>query len=149
MVKKIKKKYKIFLYMMSFIFLLSYATDNDRSVKLNINGKTYHFEVAKTPEEKAKGLMFRKDLDENNGMLFIFDQSRFRRFYMKNTYIPLDIAFIDSELKIIDIQKMEPLNEKPIISKFKAQYALEVNRGFFVKAEIKLGDEIVFISGGE
>jgi len=149
MVKKINKKYKIFLYMLSFVFLLSYAKDKDSSVKININGKIYHFEVAKTPEEKAKGLMFRENLDENNGMLFIFDQSQFRRFYMKNTSIPLDIAFIDSELKIIDIQEMEPLNEKPILSKFKAQYALEVNRGFFVKAEIKLGDEIVFISEGE
>ncbi len=147
MKKRINIRYQMCLFLMSFLSLLCYAKGNNGFVTLKINGETYNFETADSPEEKGKGLMFRENLDTDSGMLFIFDQDQILRFYMKNTYIPLDIAFIDSEFKILDIQEMEPLNEQTITSKYKVKYALEVNRGFFSGTGIKVGDEIEYISG--
>jgi uncharacterized protein len=90
--------------------------------------------------------MFRKKLSSNNGMLFVYKDKRILSFYMKNTLIPLDIAFIDEYFRIINIEEMEPLDETSIISKKEAQFALEVNRGFFEKIGLKEGDIIKFIT---
>ena len=115
-------------------------------VKVGIRGKVYTFELARTDEERSRGLMFRKELSYNSGMLFMFDKKDFLRFYMKNTFIPLDIAFMDRDFTILDIQKMESLDETIIISKYKSQYALEVNRGFFDRAGLKEGDKIKILT---
>lgn len=115
-------------------------------VKAKINKKIYTFELAITDKEREKGLMFRKKLDKDSGMLFVYSSMNYLYFYMKNTLIPLDIAFLDYEHKIIDIQSMEPLDETTIISKKKAMYALEANRGFFDRVGLKVGDKIEFIT---
>ena len=101
-------------------------------------------EVADDPAEQAKGLMYRKALGKNRGMLFIYPEERELSFWMKNTLIPLSIAFIDSERRIIDIQDMKPLDDKPphYVSSEPAQYALEVNQGFFKKRGVKVGDRV-------
>jgi len=115
-------------------------------VKAEINKKTYSFELAVTSEERQKGLMFRKKLAKNSGMLFVYKGKGVLSFYMKNTIIPLDIAFIDESLRIINIEKMEPLDETSINSKKAAQFALEVNRGFFERVNLKEGDIINFLT---
>ncbi len=115
-------------------------------VKIKIKNKIYHFEIANTSTERQKGLMFRKHLDKDGGMLFVYPREYSLSFYMKNTLIPLDIAFIDSNLKIVDIRQMQPLDETPIDSKLPAQYALEVNEGFFKKLGIKEGDKIEILT---
>ena len=99
-------------------------------------------EVADDPAERAKGLMYRKTLGENRGMLFVFPEERELSFWMKNTLIPLSIAYIDSEGRIVDILNMKPLDDKPphYVSSEPAQYALEVNQGFFKKRGVKVGD---------
>ena len=101
-------------------------------------------EVADDPAERAKGLMYRKALGKNRGMLFIYPEEQELSFWMKNTLIPLSIAFMDSERRIIDIQDMKPLDDRPphYVSSEPAQYALEVNQGFFKKRGVKVGDRV-------
>ncbi len=111
---------------------------------LCINAETLYVEIADEPHEYKTGLMFRRYLPENRGMLFIFPYPQKLSFWMKNTYIPLSIAFISSDWKILEIYDMEPLDETPILSKNYVQYALEVNRGWFQRHRISVGDSIRF-----
>ena len=101
-------------------------------------------EVADDLAEQARGLMDRTTLGENRGMLFVYPQERELSFWMKNTLIPLSIAFIDSESRIKDIQDMKPLDDKPphYVSAEPAQYALEVNQGFFDERDVRVGDRV-------
>jgi uncharacterized membrane protein (UPF0127 family) len=101
-------------------------------------------EVADDLAEQAKGLMDRTALGENRGMLFVYPEERELSFWMKNTLIPLSIAFIDSERRIIDIQEMKPLDDEPpnYVSAEPAQYALEVNHGFFEEQGVRVGDRV-------
>ncbi|MGB3632459.1 MAG: DUF192 domain-containing protein, partial [Rubrobacteraceae bacterium] len=90
----------------------------------------------------AQGLMNRTSLGEDRGMLFVFEEEATLSFWMKNTLIPLSVAYIDSEGRIVDIQKMEPLDDDPphYASAEPAQYALEVNQGFFEERGVEVGD---------
>lgn len=90
-------------------------------------------EIADTPEERSRGLMFRTELPEGRGMLFIFEEQQVRSFWMKNTVIPLDILFFDAGGRLVSIATMEPCMEDPCLpypSVGEAQYALEVPAGF-------------------
>lgn len=99
-------------------------------------------EIADSEAERAKGLMNRTALGEERGMLFVFPSEQPLSFWMKNTLIPLSIAYIDSEGRIIDIQDMKPLDDEPpnYDSSGPAQYALEVNKGFFNERGVEVGD---------
>jgi uncharacterized membrane protein (UPF0127 family) len=101
-------------------------------------------EVADNTFERARGLMYRTALGVNRGMLFAYPEEQRLSFWMKNTLIPLSIAFIDSERRIVDIQDMKPLDDEPpsYVSADPAQYALEVNRGFFEERGVKVGDRV-------
>jgi uncharacterized membrane protein (UPF0127 family) len=99
-------------------------------------------EIADAPDEQQTGLMGRPALAENSGMLFVFNDEQQRSFWMKDTLIPLSIAFIDSQGRIVDIQDMQPLDETPHLSAAPAQYALEVNQGFFTERGIQVGDTV-------
>ena len=99
-------------------------------------------ELADDFVEQARGLMHRTALAEDRGMLFVYDEEQERSFYMKYTLIPLSIAFMDSEGRIVDIQDMKPLDDDPphYVSAEPARYALEVNKGFFEDRNIEVGD---------
>jgi uncharacterized membrane protein (UPF0127 family) len=99
-------------------------------------------EIADSDAERARGLMGRTALAEDRGMLFVFDEEQPLSFWMKNTLIPLSIAFMDSEGRIVDIQDMKPLDDDPphYVSAEPARYALEVNQGFFEKRGVEVGD---------
>jgi uncharacterized membrane protein (UPF0127 family) len=99
-------------------------------------------EIADSPGEQAKGLMGRTALGEDRGMLFVFPDEKVRSFWMKNTLIPLSIAYIDSDGRIVDLQDMKPLDDDPphYVSAEPAQYALEVNQGFFEEHGVEVGD---------
>jgi uncharacterized protein len=86
--------------------------------------------------------MFREYLDKDSGMLFVFDSSKYLSFHMKNTQIPLEIAFIDQDGIIVDIQPLTPFNTGKTISRQPAKYALEVNPGFFKRLNVKVGDRV-------
>jgi len=108
-------------------------------IKINV-------EIADDNKEREKGLMFRERLNENDGMLFIFDYEEYRTFWMKNTLIALDMIFIDENLEINGIVNAVPCREDPCIvyeSSKPAKYVLEVNSGFAAKNSIKIGDKII------
>lgn len=102
-------------------------------------------EIADNPVKRTMGLMNRSSLADNAGMLFVFDNEEARAFWMKDTLIPLDILFIDSQMNIVDIQTMQPC--KAIMcprytSSAPAKYALEVNAGFAEKNGVRVGNKI-------
>jgi len=136
----------IFLFLILLLLSSGFISAKQPNVEIKINKKIYSFEIAATEKEREKGLMFRKSLGKDSGMLFIYGRMQTMYFYMKNTLIPLDIAFIDEDLKIVDIQSMEPLDETTVKSKKKGMYALEVNKGFYKRENIKIGDKLEFES---
>lgn len=107
--------------------------------------KEIKIEIADNDYEQQTGLMYRKHMDTHKGMLFIFDKSEVKSFYMKNTYISLDIIYIDAESQIINIVKnADPLNESSLFSGAPAKYVLEINAGLSEKWGVKKGDKISF-----
>jgi hypothetical protein len=109
---------------------------------LTIKGKKIRVEVVRTEQEKARGLMFRDKLGADEGMLFVYEKEEFLTFWMKNTPLPLSIAFIDRKGKIVDIQDMEPFSLRTHTSARPARYALEMNKNWFQKNGIKVGDVV-------
>ncbi|MEK6983375.1 MAG: DUF192 domain-containing protein [Nanoarchaeota archaeon] len=102
--------------------------------------------IADDNEERATGLMFRERLDKNSGMLFIFEQESEQAFWMKNTFIALDIIFIDRNFTIVDIKNAVPCKVDPCVlyrSSKPAKYVLEVNENFTVEHEIMIGNKII------
>jgi uncharacterized membrane protein (UPF0127 family) len=100
-------------------------------------------EIANTPQKRAFGLMFRKDLSESQGMLFLFPREEPLSFWMKNTPLPLDIVFINSARTIISITaNTTPFSEEPLPSAGPAQFVLEVNAGFCQKHGITTGARV-------
>lgn len=100
-------------------------------------------EVADDRTERARGLMERTALAEDSGMLFVFEREQPLSFWMRNTLIPLSIAYIAADGRIVDIEDMEPLDdETKHPSAEPAQYALEVNQGFFEERGIEVGDTV-------
>ncbi len=110
-----------------------------------VGAKPLRVEIVQNDEERMRGLMDREQLAEDQGMLFVFEEARVQSFWMRNTFIPLDIAFIDANGKIIDIQQMEPLDEtKSYRSPGPVPYVLEVNAGWFERNGIKVGERVKF-----
>ena len=106
---------------------------------------TIDIEIADKVETRTQGLMYRKSMKENAGMLFIFDEPEMQRFWMKNTPLPLDILFIDQDLKIVTIQKNTiPFSEEGVPSTAPAKYVLELNAGYSDGYKLKVGDYIDF-----
>jgi hypothetical protein len=135
-----------------FSFALWGCVGSDRSgieklYTLTINSVKLNVEIVRTPRERARGLMFRKSLPQDQGMLFIYEGSDIRGFWMKDTYIPLSLAYIDENCRIIQLVDMEPLERKSYPSASPAQFVLEVNRGWFEKNNVKVGDIVENIPG--
>lgn len=99
-------------------------------------------EVVATDESRARGLMYRFDLPENYGMLFVFPDSHQRCFWMKNTYIPLSIAYIDAQGSIVSIHDMQAHDLSSVCSSAPAMFALEVKQGWFTQHQITVGNTI-------
>ena len=132
-------------FLLIFLIWSSVAhSQNFLKIPLYIHEKEIWVEVAKTPAERAKGLMGRNYLGSEEGMLFIFEREDHHTFWMKDTLIPLSIAFIDKSGRIVEIADMKPLSldshgpPKPIL------YALEMKKGWFSANGIKVGDVIRF-----
>ena len=111
------------------------------TASLPINGHTLVVELAATPQSRACGLAKRSTLDANRGMLFVYPGPGRRTFWMKDTWIPLSIAFLDEDGKIINIEIMSP--DQTLMkyhSRAPARYALEVNQGWFAEHGVDVGD---------
>lgn len=115
-------------------------------VAVAVKGQKCYVELADEPLTRQRGLMFRSELEDDRGMLFVYPEPRPLQFWMKNTYLPLSIAFIDSEGFIVNIEDMEPLDVKSRTKSLRpVPYALEVNRGWFATRGIQSGDKVVFL----
>lgn len=99
-------------------------------------------EIADDDSERTRGLMAREKLGEDRGMLFVFDSEQPLNFIMDNTLLPLSIAYIDSDGRIVDIEQMQPLSDDTYPSDEPASYTLEVNQGFFQERGVEVGDEV-------
>jgi len=119
---------------------------HQKTSHIRINNEEYSVEIADSDEEIKRGLMWRKTLDRERGMLFIYPDNAVRYFWMKNTYIKLDIAFIDSNHVIRTIHTAcRTDDDKTLYSSLvPVQYALEVNAGWFKQHNIETGDTVLF-----
>ena len=134
------------------------ATETDSApitfeqVELKIGSAALHAEVAMTEQQRARGLMYREKLAKDAGMFFVFDAELVPTFWMKNTLVPLSIAFVGRNLKIVDIQDMNPpaslvdQNIERHTSRARAKYAIEVNKGWFASHKVKVGDSVRLLS---
>ncbi|MDR1661171.1 MAG: DUF192 domain-containing protein [Azoarcus sp.] len=109
---------------------------------LRLGGQGVEVEVAANDEARQLGLMYRGKLPEDRGMVFVFPPGLRICMWMKNTLIPLSVAFIDREGRILDIENMMPQSEESHCAAKQARYALEMNQGWFAKHGVKAGDKI-------
>jgi uncharacterized membrane protein (UPF0127 family) len=119
---------------------LDHAMPKLRTMKLWLGSQELDTELALTIEEISTGMMFRKDMAENEGMLFVFGRPHKTSFYMKNTTVPLSCAYIDAEGTILEIHDLKPLDETPVEAKANnILYVLEVKQGWFQRHNIETG----------
>jgi hypothetical protein len=150
------KKQTFAIILIALLIIISGCTTQDQEKKLKIKSViimtadkniTINAEIADSYEEREKGLMNRTEMKDNGGMIFMFDYEEKLAFWMKNTLIPLDMIFINSNKTIIDIKHNVPpcTTEEceTYISKEKAKYTLEINGGICEKNGVKEGDKII------
>lgn len=119
---------------------LDHAQPKLKTLKLWLGDQEIAAEVALTITEISTGMMFRTNMAENEGMLFVFSQPHQASFYMKNTTVPLSVAYIDPEGAILEIHDLKPLDETPVEAKSdQVQYTLEMTQGWFARHRIAPG----------
>jgi len=139
-------KFKFFIILFfNLIFFQDISLSQIQKVRIEIKDKFLIAEIAATDEEQSEGLMNRSSLGKNEGMLFIFEEGSNPCFWMKDTTIPLSLAFIDKENKIIKIVDMTPLSLVEHCSGQPVNLALEVNQGWFQQNNIRVGEKILSI----
>jgi len=113
-----------------------------KSGQVKVGNHPLKVELAVSDEERSHGLMFRKSMGKDDGMLFVFDELGYHSMWMKDTLIPLSVAFIDGEGRIINILDMEPQTLDTHSAAGPARYAIETNKGWFVEKKVKPGDKV-------
>ena len=105
----------------------------------------FDIEIADDDFERQTGLMNRHSMEDSQGMLFVFDDENFRSFYMKNTYIPLDLIYLDKDGKIVSFQlNAQPLDESSLPSNSPEKYVLEINAGLAEQLGLQVNDQMIF-----
>jgi uncharacterized membrane protein (UPF0127 family) len=110
---------------------------------LQVGGYPITAELAVSPEQHQVGLMHRRSLDPDCGMLFCYDEPQELSFWMRDTHVPLSIAFIDDEGRVASIEDMDPYSESPVRSSVPCRWALEANQGWFSDRNIRIGAKIL------
>ena len=128
-----------FILIISWFLLLNTSASGLPTIELRINKEVVRAEVANTPDSQQLGLMYRKELADSSGMLFIFNQKAGHCFWMKNTNLPLSIAFIEDDGRIINIEEMQPQSEDNHCPKKSTRFALEMNQAWFSKRKLGPG----------
>ena len=113
-----------------------------RTAQVRVGPHPMKVEIVETDPQRVKGLMFREKLGRDDGMLFIYDRAEYQSMWMKNTLIPLSVAFLDANGVILNIEDMEPQTLDSHMSAGPASYAIEANRGWFAAKKIKPGDKV-------
>jgi uncharacterized membrane protein (UPF0127 family) len=111
-------------------------------VKLSAGMHQIDAQVAQTPEQRTIGLMFRKEMPQHEGMLFVFEQPSRQCFWMKNTLLPLSAAFIDDKGTVVNVEEMKPQTLESHCSAKPVRYVLEMNQGWFARKGIKPGAKL-------
>jgi uncharacterized membrane protein (UPF0127 family) len=109
------------------------------ALSLLVGGHPVRAEVADDEREREIGLMMRTEMEPEAGMLFVYPEARPRSFWMKDTLLPLSIAYIDADGLIVSIKDMTPRELSPVLSDFPARFALEMNQGWFAQKGVKVG----------
>lgn len=135
----------------TLIFSLTACVNTDpicmqNNVLAQVNLVQFNLEVACTDKDKKIGLMNRQSLPKNSGMIFVYEEENYYAFWMKNTYIPLSIAFLDKNKNIVDIKDMKPHDLTPVPTNVKAIYAIEMNLNWFTSNGIKIGDKLSIVN---
>lgn len=135
------------------LFALTALNCKSQTVQFEITGLTIETaegkeipvsaEIARTKEQLEHGLMYRNSLASGKGMIFIFEDTQIRSFWMKNTRIPLSIAFIAEDGRILEIYDMEPFTLTPVRSQYPARFALEVPQTWFSRVGIRIGSRLL------
>lgn len=130
--------------MMPLLLALSLACGGSHgpTVPLTVGGHVIRAELAINDAERARGLMYRESMPDDHGMLFVYKNDAIRSFWMRNTTLPLTIAYADKQGTIVRIADLTPLKEEGVSSLYPARYALEMNRGWFDRNGVKKGDRI-------
>ena len=129
-----------------FLFLLSskaLSSVDKQCNSISIEKENLCVELAISQREKSKGLMYRKDLSNTDGMLFIWKNEDKRCMWMKNTYIPLDLGFFREDLTLIEVRDLYPRSLESVCSSEPAKYALELPKGWFSSHNIKNNSKLV------
>jgi hypothetical protein len=132
------------LFILFFLWIPVTHSQSLLRIPLYIHDREIRVEVAQTPGERGYGLMGRKHLGKDEGMLFIFESEDYHEFWMKDTYVPLSIAFIDKNGRIVWMTDMKPLTLDSHVPPKPILYALEMNRGWFVSHGVNVGDVVRF-----
>ena len=134
-----KKKWVTAVFFILALTVLVSCGENMETAEMIIGGRSFTVEIARSPSERQQGLMHREELGKNRGMLFVFEYDQKLSFWMKNTHIPLDIAYIAKDGTIKEIHRLKPRSEKPVQSVHSVRYALEVPQGTFEELGIGPG----------
>ncbi len=146
-----RKFQRPFLLLTAFFLLYACSTDKKPSVVIhppnNSKPVRVRVELARTAGQRSMGLMYRKRLGKTRGMLFLFEREQKQRFTMRNTSIPLDIIFVNSDRTIAGIiENTKPYANGPFSIDCPSRYALEVNAGFCARNGISTGDKVALIN---
>ena len=123
-----------------YIFLLFLSFSVISEEKISIESLFSKIEVVSNSQERKLGLMYRENLPYDNAMFFIWEYKKRQCMWMRNTYIPLNVAYLDSSGKILEIYDMVPFSDESVCSKKRVRYALEVNLNWFEDNNILVGD---------
>ena len=130
-------------WLLSLVILVFFNREVTASKVINIDNFLSKMEIANNYSKRKKGLMYRDNIEKDFGMLFVWDEEEIQCMWMKNTSIPLSVAFIKKEGEILDIFDLYPFSTLSVCSTDKVKYALEVNRGWFEEKAINRGDTLI------
>ena len=123
--------------------LLSCSSGLEERIEVVIGGKSFRIEVARTDEQKREGLMNRKSLGQREGMIFVYETDQHLAFWMKNTTIPLTLAFLSKDGQITQIEQLKPLSLKSVVSERAVRYGLELPAGVLEELGVGVGDRVI------
>lgn len=137
-----KKSIALAAVLLAFSALAQEAQVNLPRVKLNAGMHIIEAQVASTPNQRMTGLMYRKEMPQQEGMLFVFETPTQQCFWMKNTLLPLSVAFIADDGTIVNIEDMAPQTLDSHCSAKPVRYVLEMNKGWFARKGVKAGAKL-------
>ena len=119
------------------------SSSDEQCISISIEKVNLCVELAISQREKSKGLMYRKDLSNSDGMLFVWKNAGKRCMWMKNTYIPLDLGFFREDMTLIEVKELSPRSLNSVCSSEPAKYALELSKGWFSSHNVKDNSKLI------